>query len=1034
MAKSANDTYLSPNLIMLGIVVVSCIFHGCLVIYSFPNTYDNYVHTFFADHYRRSWFEPWENRWYTGFTTTSYPPLIHQLGALLSYFVSLKSAMLLVWMFVINNFVVAVYRYSRIWVSDTSALVAASFAIVCPSILEAMHVFGQLPTITGIGFLLHATTETYKWVRHDKNFYLISALSLFAVTISGHHVTTIFGMIFFVAPVVLTAVIDKVGIKGASFRKAPLTLFIKTLWEHRYKFAFFGAAFLFLLIFVVFPYWYWSKTDPITQVPIPHGSRDNFLTVKSSGVAFFVIPWGIVLALLPFLFKTFLSGRNIFIGLSFTLLVILGTGGTTPIPKLLLGENAFNILTLDRFTFWASVMAIPFVGDFIRRFIADDYAQLLYKRIGRLRTNLLQAFVTIYLIGQTILIVNLIEFRPLQPQSINIDPITKFLERDEHYRWRYLTLGFGDQVAWLAANTTAKSIDGNYHSARRVPELTSRAIERLENSKFNGVEGLGSLQQFLTIPEKYHLKYIFSNDKFYDPLLHYCGWHRVQRLENGIMVWEKQDIKPLPPELPMKVIPQYQKIMWGTLPLFCLANAILINLYLRIFLFRILGRDKNPTQTGIYYYERRTHNRYLITPILLVLVPPIMFLWAAGDIIKRNKQARPEEAITAYYDALDFKRFKEAHSYLNPEEGLNFEQYVLEISVADGLLNSYAKLDNIRTEIVEQNDSTAKVLTQTDWVTPISDYSNNIIHNMEKKEGKWYLEPPKFDLSLPPDQFIQQPTVRYFKQGKRRVSTDLTTPDDVVDRPTLNIIDAKLVEYDSIVSIVGEVQNTDNLPAHVTITAILFDSIGREITKYNAKFNMQHKILPKEKSPFRIDFEELSWRKDNESKPTTIDPNEFNPFRFEEFPYSCKVFAKAVAENTDVYKYGNISNMKLDIENDSAFVHGDIVNTGVDEITIPELIVGYYDDNCKIRYVDHHFVNSAVRPQRKNPFQYSLIDEDKLTIHYAIPEKDKYVNGLQQAIFQIGGNPANCEDALIKYKENNIKIGINAFVGVPSLY
>ena len=107
-------------------------------------------------------------------------------------------------------------------------------------------------------------------------------------------------------------------------------------------------------------------------------------------------------------------------------------------------------------------------------------------------------------------------FRPSQPDPINMLPIVNFLNQDQHYKWRFLPLGFGDQIAWLSAQTDAMTVDGNYHSARRLPELTTRAIERLENSKFRGIEGIGSLQQFLTIPEKYHLKYVFSNDKFYD--------------------------------------------------------------------------------------------------------------------------------------------------------------------------------------------------------------------------------------------------------------------------------------------------------------------------------------------------------------------------------------------------------------------------------------------------------------------------------------------------------------------------------------
>ena len=54
------------------------------------------------------------------------------------------------------------------------------------------------------------------------------------------------------------------------------------------------------------------------------------------------------------------------------MLTLLGTGGTTPIPKIILGDNAFNILTLDRFTLWASIMALPLFGEFAYRFIETD--------------------------------------------------------------------------------------------------------------------------------------------------------------------------------------------------------------------------------------------------------------------------------------------------------------------------------------------------------------------------------------------------------------------------------------------------------------------------------------------------------------------------------------------------------------------------------------------------------------------------------------------------------------------------------------
>ena len=126
-------------------------------------------------------------------------------------------------------------------------------------------------------------------------------------------------------------------------------------------------------------------------------------------------------------------------------------------------------------------------------------------------------------------------FRPTQPDFIDPAPIVKFMDEDRHSDWRYLTLGLGDQFAYHSALINAESVDGNYHSARRLPSLMNYSVERLENSKYAGVPGLASLNQFLTNAEKFHLKYIFSNDEFYDPILHYTGWNPVTRLNNCLL-------------------------------------------------------------------------------------------------------------------------------------------------------------------------------------------------------------------------------------------------------------------------------------------------------------------------------------------------------------------------------------------------------------------------------------------------------------------------------------------------------------------
>ena len=100
----------------------------------------------------------------------------------------------------------------------------------------------------------------------------------------------------------------------------------------------------------VYPYWAWSVSDPITQVPIPHGSRESFLVRTDLGFMFFLLPWGTALLLLPYVAVKTFTTRLWPLGGSVLFCFVLGTGGTTPIPRMIL-HGAFDSLTLDRFTF-----------------------------------------------------------------------------------------------------------------------------------------------------------------------------------------------------------------------------------------------------------------------------------------------------------------------------------------------------------------------------------------------------------------------------------------------------------------------------------------------------------------------------------------------------------------------------------------------------------------------------------------------------------------------------------------------------------
>lgn len=1003
--------------------------------YTLESTYDALIHMFFGSHYAESWFEPWNYQWYTGFTVMSYPPLVHQSIGLLSLIGGLKFGMFTVALIGVVLFITGAYRYSFLLTSNrTVAGYTSILAAFSSSFVETLHVFGQLPSIIGISVLMHALPEIYKWLRTGKLLFLATSLALISVTVTSHHVTPIFGMIFFIFPLIGMAILDEAKDRLGAYSHVRVRDFFIYLWKLLPRILGFGFMSLGIIVFCILPYWLNSKKNPISQVPIPHGSRDSFIEVGSSGLAFFLIPWGILLIILPFFFYRFYSKRLIFFGLSFTLLFILGTGGTTPIPRLLLGETAFNILTLDRFTLWATIMALPIFGEFVFRFSEGDLKQFIDDKFGAPYHRLIAGMMAGLMLVTTIFTLSLNYFRPGQPEKINMLPIVNFLHQDQHDHWRYLTLGFGDQIAWLAAQSGALSVDGNYHSARRLPELTTRAVERLENSKFRGIEGLGSLQQFLTVPEKYHLKYVFSNDKFYDPMLYFCGWQRLSQLENGINVWEKLNVKPLSSILPVEDVDRWQKLLWGIMPFSTVLFAVLINL------FATRRKNQEPWLELLRINEIKVKRRNSFPSILFSLqhiwgyLLAIIIIAATYKIYVSNQsQSSPTKAVMAYFDHLDFKQFEAAHQLIDPKENLNIDQFMLEISVSDGLINSYGKLDHLTTKVLEQSDSVAIVSVEGFWISPLKNITKKFKKTLINRDNKWYLKHGKKETDLPPDQLYNKPSIVYHNQGRRKISTEQTYHEDVLKQPVLEILSARLVKKGKEYALIGEVQNIDNVPADVVLTGTLYDKKNKSLASYNSMYHLKHKLMPKETSSFKIEFQGIAWINNGDKIPETFNPDEFTPIELKNEPFKFDLQAAGNVSSHDLYKDLSINSISIS-ENQ---LEASIFNGGMEEVTIPQIILSYYDVEKKLIWVDYEFIKDGIRQQRTRKFSHLL--ESQISVEVISEDLSNcYVNGLpNQSISRkvIPQRKTHSSEELLQKLDligtKYLKIEIDNFVGNP---
>jgi len=1014
IATSTINRYLTVAL-LLGLLI-----HGSAMFFTLEKTYDALIHLFFGNHYSTSWFEPWNPQWYTGFSVMGYPPLVHQAIALLSMLGGLKFGLYALALISVILFTTGVYRYTLLLTGHQKiAGYASLFAVVSSSFAETLHVFGQLPSIIGVSVLLHALPYIYNWIRLGSKIELLKGLSLLSVTVASHHVTPIFGMVFFIFPVIGMAIMDRAQVQLGLEHSVRFRHFFRSFAALFWRIIGFGACSLMLIVGVILPYWINSRNNPITQVPIPHGSRDNYIEVLSSGFIFFLIPYGVLLFILPYFFYRFFSKRYLFFGISLSALFILGTGGTTPIPRALLGETAFNILTLDRFTLWATIIVLPLIGEFIFRLVEGDIRAHLFQKYGKV-----YAFVTrsLYVgLSSFLLILTLIlfQFRPSQPKSIKMQPLLNFLSADDHDRWRYLTLGFGDQMAWLSAQTSALTVDGNYHSARRLPELTSRAVERLENSKFLGIEGLGSLQQFLTVPHKYNLRYVFSNDKFYDPILYFAGWKKLTMLENGIHVWERLSVAPLPVVLPKDELARWQKMHWGLVPVATLLIALISTL-----LIPLLRRKKPESDSPSHYWPITIHPTTNLSVLhgWSYLLGLACMIALGASIYCSRPQSNPENTLKAYYNHLDYKEFDAAYMLIDKSVAPVKADYMLAVSVSDGVLNSYAKLNTMDVEIQEQSEDYAIAEVTCEYITPLEVISLKHKHTLNKSRNKWYLGYEAIDRDLPSQLFKSQPKLDFHAHGRRRISSGKTYRDDIIIQPVVTCHDASLIQVNDTYAIIGTVQNTDNRPADVTITATLYNQLNEPLATYSTMYIQKHVLLPQETSHFRLEFEDTAWLNPTDQKPTIFEPGLSVTTQLKDIPHHYDIHISTVT--TDETPYHSVA--LTEIRSTSEEISGVLYNAGNQEVTIPQLLVGYYDQDQSLVWVDHQFLQSNVRQQRKVAFDYRLVDLSQIKV---ITQGSNllYCNGKKQKSDALAPNVPSVPIE----SDLRLSLDVNNFIGNP---
>ncbi len=510
----------------------------------YRQSYDAWTHMFFADHYRRAWWDLWEPRWYGGFPVVSYPPLVHQVIGLLSFVVGIEAAWAAVLLATLVGLPFAVVTFARRFVGSRAAWYAGLLTPLVPAVPMTAHTFGQVPTLAALGLALVGLGFLADFLRAGRRSDGLRAGLWLTAAAAAHHGTLLL-VPWGVAAVCAHRV---VGCRQQVGRLVGRLL----PW---------AAGTVPGVGLVVWPFWVWGLGQTL-QTPIDHLSRHAFLADPAAAGVFFWPMYGPLVAVVPIALRAGFSRRRFGPALLFGVCFVLGLGGTTPLPALLFGPG-WEWLTYDRFALWAAVALLALTGALIVGLGRGGWGRL--KRTVILAGGLMLA-------GSALYAGSFAALNSTQPPLVDPEPVAAFLNRPEVRGWRYVTFGFGDQFARIGLLTDAESVDGNYPTGRPWPVLRASGLGALDGAVWlaGGLDRLDAVLDYLPAAG---VRWAFVNHPAYGPLLAAHGWRRFDTLANGVEVWENRAATP-PPASPKPAFPALAAGSWGVLPVLSLAGAV----------------------------------------------------------------------------------------------------------------------------------------------------------------------------------------------------------------------------------------------------------------------------------------------------------------------------------------------------------------------------------------------------------------------------------------------------------------------------
>jgi hypothetical protein len=359
-------------------------------------------------------------------------------------------------------------------------------------------------------------------------------------------------------------------------------------------------------------------------------------------------------------------------------------------------------------------------------------------------------------------------------------------------------------------------------------------------------------------------------------------------------------------------------------------------------------------------------------PILILIVTVVLVAVATVQPSGLSPAKTPEGAVQSLFTHVKAHDYHGAYAYVANSGNNDESEFARDLSGRDGSLRTYSSLQQADTKVLHQNDNEALVRATLEYATGVGAFYDTRDLKVVKESDNWKVEWPVEKEAMVPPQVIQENYLRW--DVITRGSSDDWGAQNV-EAPRVRIVSMNAIPQGNNTIVVGEIENEDTVPGFVSVSATLTGKDGNVLGEESSFDKISHTLLPKEISPFRIDFLRVPL---STVKSVRMQPN--------------SMLVPASADPV-------IGVMHQRVETDARGRHvlkGELVDQSGQIVNIPHVLATYYDNAGKVIWVSDGYVDQALLPQTPVPFAVDLRDDFASNVHNYRVTVNQYMLDRQQ--------------------------------------